>query len=111
MPKLGLKYFMLAQQSLALYRQFNKAIVKIPDERTREEIRTQVRDEFEKHRRVEDEKKMEYLIVTGKKQLSTLVALSANYHWLLLDCLLITTNYQAMISFLLSFTQLLVLLL
>ena len=80
MPKLGLKYFLLTQQSLALYRQFAKVIAKIPDTRTREEISTQVRDEFDRHRKIEDEKKMEYLIVMGKKQLNTLVALSANYH-------------------------------
>lgn len=32
---LGLKYFLLSQQALALYRQFTKAIQHIPDSSTR----------------------------------------------------------------------------
>lgn len=78
MRKLGLKYFMLSQQALSLYRQFWKAIGRAP-EGSREELRQQVRMEFERYRGVEDAHKMEYLIVTGRKQLAQLQAYT-NYN-------------------------------
>ena len=51
MRKLGLKYFMLSQQALSLYRQFWKVINKAP-EGSRGELRLQVRMEFERYRGV-----------------------------------------------------------
>lgn len=43
MKKFNLKYFLLSQQSLILYRSFMKTIQKIPDPQTKEEIANQVR--------------------------------------------------------------------
>jgi hypothetical protein len=41
--KFNLKYFILAQQALTLYRQFFKLTSKIPEQQTKEELRRQVR--------------------------------------------------------------------
>lgn len=49
-----------------------KLINKIPDEPTRMEIKNQVKGDFLRYRNVEDVSKMEYLIVTGRKQLKNL---------------------------------------
>lgn len=45
MRKFGLKYFMLSQQALSLYRQFWKVTGRAP-EGSRAELRQQVRMEF-----------------------------------------------------------------
>jgi hypothetical protein len=74
MKKLGLKYFLLSQKALTLYRQFIKSIAKAPDAQTKSELHQQVRGEFERYRGVTDTHKMEYLIVTGKKQLEMIQA-------------------------------------
>lgn len=68
----GLKYFMLSHQSLMLYRDFMKTIAKIPDQETQSEIKSQVKNDFIKYRQIEDLSQMEYLIVTGRKQLKQL---------------------------------------
>lgn len=68
----GLKYFMLSHQSLMLYRDFMKIIAKIPDQETQSEIKSQVKNDFIKYRQIEDLSQMEYLIVTGRKQLKQL---------------------------------------
>jgi hypothetical protein len=78
--KFNLKYFLLSQQSLTLYRQFIKVISKIPDHQTKDELHNQVRSEFERYRNIEETNKMEYLIVTGRKQLGKLNGYTANYH-------------------------------
>lgn len=74
MKKLDLKYFLLSQKALALYRQFIRAITKVPDRQTKSELHQQVRGEFERYRGITDTHKMEYLIVTGKKQLEMIKA-------------------------------------
>lgn len=79
--KFNLKYFILSQQSLTLYRQFYKIISKIGDSQTRGELYGQVRGEFERYRNIEDTNKIEYLIVTGRKQLGMLNAYSSNNQW------------------------------
>lgn len=79
MKKFNLKYFILSQQSLTLYREFMKLIQKIPDNQTKRDLHTQVRDEFNRYRNIDDTNKMEYLIVTGRKQLGMLQSYSANY--------------------------------
>ena len=68
----NLKYFILSQQSLTLYREFLKTIRRIPDASTKSEILTQLKGEYQKYRNVNDLNQMEYLIVTGRKQLQQL---------------------------------------
>ena len=68
----NLKYFILSQQSLTLYREFLKTIRRIPDASTKSEILTQLKGEYHKYRNVNDLNQMEYLIVTGRKQLQQL---------------------------------------
>ena len=55
-----------------LYRDFMKIIAKIPDQETQSEIKSQVKNDFIKYRQIEDLSQMEYLIVTGRKQLKQL---------------------------------------
>jgi hypothetical protein len=67
-----LRYFMLSAQSLTLYRGFMKAVSRIADEPTREDVRARVKNEYQRYRSVEDPSKMEYLITTGRSQLKML---------------------------------------
>jgi hypothetical protein len=39
----NLKYFLLSQQSLELYRQFMKILSRIPDDVTKKELHSQIR--------------------------------------------------------------------
>lgn len=79
MKKLTLKYFILSQQSLALYRNFMKIISKIPDKQTKDQLYNQIRGEFVKYKDIDDVNKIEYLIVTGRKQLGMLLNYTSNY--------------------------------
>ena len=49
-----------------------KSISKIQDRQLQAEIHGQVKNEYEKYRNVEDVEVLEYLLVTGRKQLKML---------------------------------------
>ena len=49
-----------------------KSIRRIQDKQLQTEIHTQVKNEYEKYRNVEDVERLEYLLVTGRKQLKML---------------------------------------
>ena len=68
----NIKFFILSGQSLSLYRQFMKIIYRIDDQSLREDVKRQVKSDYEKYRNVEDLHQLEYLIVTGRKQLKML---------------------------------------
>lgn len=74
----GIKYFMLSHQSLMLYRDLMKLISKIPDHNTQNEIKVQVKNDYMRYRDIEDLEKMEYLIVTGRKQLKMLESMTSS---------------------------------
>lgn len=78
MSTLTIKHFIIRTQVMQLYRTCFKTAQTIRDATTRKDVEQQVRSEFERYRGESDLKKIEYLVVTGRKQLSMLEALSAN---------------------------------
>lgn len=55
-----------------------KLISKIPDHNTQNEIKVQVKNDYMRYRDIEDLEKMEYLIVTGRKQLKMLESMTSS---------------------------------
>ena len=70
-PPLSLDHFLIRQRVLALYRSIMRACFKIPPP-TREEMKAYAREEFGRHRDVEDLRKIRYLLSTGKAELDKL---------------------------------------
>ena len=70
-PSLSLSHFLLRQRALSLYRTIIRACYKIPPS-TREEMKRYAREEFERHRDVNDSGKIRYLLSTGKTEFERL---------------------------------------
>jgi hypothetical protein len=68
--KFDLKYFILRTTVLSLYREAIKFTYKISDIRTRKETQEYIRYEFEVNRKIENRKKIEYLIGDARKKLN-----------------------------------------
>ena len=68
---LSLSHFLLRQRAISLYRTIIRACHKIPPP-TREEMKKYAREEFERHKAVEDERKIRYLLSTGKTEFERL---------------------------------------
>jgi hypothetical protein len=72
-PKmLSLQDFIRRQQVLRLYRSAWRTAQSAPDDGTRQELRQQIRQEFELGRSEEDARKQKYLIHTGQGRLQEL---------------------------------------
>ena len=70
-PPLSLDHFLLRQRTISLYRTIVRACHKIPPP-TREEMKKYAREEFERHKAVEDLRKIRYLISTGRTEFERL---------------------------------------
>ena len=64
---LSLDHFLLRQRVISLYRTIVRECHKIPAP-TREEMKKYARDEFERHKAVQDLRKIRYLLSTGKTE-------------------------------------------
>ena len=71
-PFLGLNHFLQRQRVIALWREIIRAINKIPESSTRDEMRDFAREEFERNRHVTDLTQIRYLISTGKAQFGSM---------------------------------------
>ena len=70
-PPLSLSHFLLRQRALSLYRTIIRACYKIPPS-AREEMKSYAREEFERHKDVDDSRKIRYLLSTGKTEFERL---------------------------------------
>lgn len=70
-PPLSLDHFLLRQRAISLYRTIIRACHKIPPP-TREEMKRYAREEFERHKAIEDLRKIRYLLSTGKTEFERL---------------------------------------
>lgn len=70
-PPLSLDHFLLRQRVISLYRTIVRACHKMPS-RTRQEMEEYAREEFERHKAVEDLRKIRYLLSTGKTEFERL---------------------------------------
>ena len=68
---LSLDHFLIRHRVLALYRSIVRGCLEIPSP-TKEEMRIYAREEFERHRDVEDLRKIRYLLSTGKAEFDRL---------------------------------------
>ncbi|KAB8239706.1 complex 1 protein-domain-containing protein [Aspergillus alliaceus] len=71
-PAIGLDHFIQRQRVLGLWREIVRALHKIPNSPTREELRSYARHEFERHRNVTDLQHIRYLLSTGKAEFDTM---------------------------------------
>ncbi|KAI9682054.1 MAG: hypothetical protein M1817_000108 [Caeruleum heppii] len=71
-PTLSLNHFLQRGRTLALWREIVRAVNRIPESSTREEMRRFAREEFERHRDVTDITKIRYLVSTGKTQFQSM---------------------------------------
>ena len=69
---LSLDHFLQRQRVLELWRDVVRSTKKIPDQRTRNEMRSFARQEFERNRAVSDLTQIRYLVSTGKEQMQTM---------------------------------------
>ncbi|CAD6447823.1 a1de1d1a-e25f-40ed-9d2b-0d07fe3d7323 [Sclerotinia trifoliorum] len=67
-PTVSLDHFLQRSKALSLYRRILRDCRRIPDVKSRDEMRRFVRDDFERHRNVTDLSQIKYLIGTGKTQ-------------------------------------------
>ncbi|KAL3465521.1 complex 1 protein-domain-containing protein [Aspergillus heterothallicus] len=67
-PTISLDHFIQRQRVIALWREIVRALNKIPNSPTRNELRDYARQEFERHRDVTDLQHIRYLISTGKSE-------------------------------------------
>jgi len=65
---LSLDHFLIRQRVLALYRSIMRESRTIPSP-TREEMRGYAKEEFERHREVEDLRNIRYLLSAGKAEM------------------------------------------
>jgi len=65
---LSLDHFLIRQRVLAFYRSIVRESRTIPSP-TREEMRGYAREEFERHREVEDLRQIRYLVSAGKAEM------------------------------------------
>ena len=66
-PPLSLDHFLLHQRAISLYRTIIRGCRQAPPP-TREEMRRYAREEFERHKAVQDARKIRYLLSTGKSE-------------------------------------------
>ncbi|KAH8428624.1 LYR motif-containing protein 2 [Aspergillus melleus] len=71
-PAIGLDHFIQRQRVLAFWREIVRALHKIPQSSTRDELHSYARDEFERHRNVTDLQHIRYLLSTGKSEFETM---------------------------------------
>ncbi|KAB8074831.1 complex 1 protein-domain-containing protein [Aspergillus leporis] len=71
-PAISLDHFIQRQRVLGLWRDIVRALHKIPQSPTREELRSYARDEFERHRNVTDLQHVRYLLSIGKAEFDTM---------------------------------------
>ncbi|PWY86089.1 hypothetical protein BO70DRAFT_395213 [Aspergillus heteromorphus CBS 117.55] len=71
-PAIGLDHFIQRQRVIALWREISRALNKIPNSSTRDELHNYARKEFERNRNVTDLQHIRYLISTGKAEFETM---------------------------------------
>lgn len=64
----SLEHFLQRARVLALYRTVLRGTSRLSDQKTRDETRLFARQEFERHRHVQDLQHIRYLLSTGKTQ-------------------------------------------
>jgi len=69
---LSLDHFLLRQRALSLYRTILRACHKLPSETMIAEMRIYAREEFERQKGVEDQRKIRYLLSTGRAEFERL---------------------------------------
>lgn len=69
---LNLKQFLLRQEVLKLYRTLYRTINKIPDESSKKDLKSWLRDDFEKNRSKSEEIDIKMLIQHGNRSLTEL---------------------------------------
>lgn len=69
---LNLKQFILRQEVLKLYRTLYRTINKIPDESSKKDLKSWLRDDFEKNRNKSEEIDIKMLIQHGNRSLTEL---------------------------------------
>lgn len=69
---LNLKQFLLRQEVLKLYRTLYRTINKIPDESSKKDLKSWLRDDFEKNRNKSEEIDIKMLIHQGNRSLTEL---------------------------------------
>ncbi|TFB07285.1 hypothetical protein CCMA1212_000798 [Trichoderma ghanense] len=67
-PTISLDHFLQRSRALSLYRTILRGTRRISDPQTRAESRKYARDEFERHRHVQDISHIRYLLSTGKTE-------------------------------------------
>lgn len=67
--KPSLRYFLLKTKALLLYRDYLKAISRIPSLELKEESLEELRREFEKYKDIGDESQWEFLLAEGRSRL------------------------------------------
>ena len=65
-------HFLQRQRVLGLWREIVRATNKISNDKTKNEMRSFARDEFERYRKVEDLEHIRYLVSTGKDQFKSI---------------------------------------
>lgn len=70
-PRLSLSHFLLHHRALSLYRLILRSCAKLPSP-TNHEMARYTREEFERHRRVEEVRQIRYLLSTGKTEFERL---------------------------------------
>ncbi|XP_072036678.1 LYR motif-containing protein 2-like [Amphiura filiformis] len=69
---MSLKHFLLRQQVLALYRDIQRTLRKVPDAKDREELHRWARDEFKRNKHHTDEMAIKMMLTQGKQTLRKL---------------------------------------
>ncbi|CAG9135743.1 unnamed protein product [Plutella xylostella] len=69
---LSLKQFLVRQEVLKLYREILRSIKRVPDEKTRLELREWARTDFKKNKDTTDETAIKAFIYYGRKSLKDL---------------------------------------
>ncbi|PYH92332.1 hypothetical protein BO71DRAFT_451475 [Aspergillus ellipticus CBS 707.79] len=71
-PTVSLDHFIQRQRVISLWREIARALSKIPNSSTRDELHNYARHEFERNRDVTDVQHIRYLISTGKAEFETM---------------------------------------
>ncbi|OJJ41049.1 hypothetical protein ASPWEDRAFT_242207 [Aspergillus wentii DTO 134E9] len=71
-PAVSLDHFIQRQRVLGLWREIVRALNKVPNSPTKDELHSYARDEFERHRNVTDLQHIRYLLSTGKSEFETM---------------------------------------
>lgn len=69
---MNLKQFMLRQEVLKLYRDLHRAIIKVPDEASRKDLKLWLREDFKKNKMQTEEIQIKMSIQVGLRSLREL---------------------------------------